>query len=438
MDTNRLKRFGERLRRLWGVGPLMRLWRLLVYTARGFREHDTLVRSAALTLYTLMSLVPLAAIALAVVKGFGAADRLMENLYGVFPRNPEIVDYLIDFADKAIARTQGGLLAAVALVMLFWSAVSVFVSVEGAFNKIWEVRTERKLLRQLPAYVAVVMIVPLLWVAANAIGSHAQQTLSVDAPRIYGLLSRVASMVVIWGMFAVLYVALPNTKVRPASALKAAIVAGTAFLAFQWGYVWVQKWMTSYNAIYGSLAALPLLLIWLQCSWLILLVGGELSFAYQHIARFCQERESLHISHEQRRKVMLAVVLAVVGHLRDRGGAISAEEIRGRLDLPVRIVNDVLDRLVRGGQLLAVACGGDDYGEAYVPARDISTMTLCGVLAEVESAGESRVDFAASVELEHVDRELDRMRRQLLEAPDNVRIVELLDRCRAGAADRAE
>ena len=101
-------------------------YRLLFYTARGLLEHGTTVRSAALTFYTLMSLVPIVAVIFAVMKGFGLADKLTENLYALFPQSPETIDYIISFAEKALARTQGGVVAAVALVMLFWAVIRVF------------------------------------------------------------------------------------------------------------------------------------------------------------------------------------------------------------------------------------------------------------------------------------------------------------------------
>lgn len=293
-------------------------YRLLFYTARGLLEHGTTVRSAALTFYTLMSLVPIVAVIFAVMKGFGLADKLTENLYALFPQSPETIDYIISFAEKALARTQGGVVAAVALVMLFWAVIRVFASIESAFNNIWEVKVERSITRQYTDYIAVVMIVPILWILANAVGNYAGELLGEHDGWGYALLSRLFSMVVIWVMFTFLYMIIPNARVRLRSALMAGIIAGTIFLCFQWGYIYLQRWMTSYNAIYGSFAALPLLLIWLQTSWQILLFGGELSFAYQNIARFAEERESLLISYDQRRKVMLAVMLTVVRRFREQ------------------------------------------------------------------------------------------------------------------------
>ena len=401
-------------------------YRLLFYTARGLLEHGTIMHSAALTFYTLMSLVPIVAVVFAVLKGFGMADNLVQSLYGVFPQYPYIVDYLVSFAEKALARTQGGIVAAVALATLFWAVIRVFSSIESAFNNIWEVKVERSITRQWTDYIAVVMIVPLLWIAANAVGNYAQQLLGARDGLGFRLLSRAASMAVIWVMFTFLYTIIPNARVRLRSAAMAGIVAGTFFLLFQWGYIYIQRWMTSYNAIYGSFAALPLLLIWMQTSWQILLFGGELSFAYQNISRFGEERESLLISYDQRRKILLAVMLTVMRHFREQGGTLPADAIRQQLDLPTRIVNDVLFQLVQAGQLIAVRSGDGERDVAYSPAHDISQLTVYGVLESVEQWGKIGVDLTRTHEFARIDREFESIKEKARRAQENVRLIDLL------------
>lgn len=405
---------------------LVRQYRLWFYTARGLVEHGTMVRSAALTYYTLMSLVPIIAVVFAIVKGFGLADRLIDNLYGLFPQNPEIIDYVVGFAERALARTQGGIVAAVALLMLFWAVIKVFSSIENAFNNIWEVKVERSIARQYTDYIAVVLIVPILWIVANAVGNYAQELFGMDGRWYQTLLMRSASLVVFWVMFTLLYLIIPNAKVRIGSAMMAGIVAGTFFLLFQWGYVYLQRWMTSYNAIYGSFVALPLLLIWLQTSWQILLFGGELSFAYQNIARFGEERESLLVSYDQRRKILLATMVLVVRNFRDKGGAYPADAIRERLGLPTRIVNDVLFQLVQAGQLIAVRDGDDEREVAYMPAHEISKLTVYGILEAVEHCGQMHFDFAATPDLARVDGELERLKEGARESQENVRLLDLI------------
>ena len=191
---------------------LVQQYRLLFYTARGLLEHGTIVRSAALTFYTLMSLVPIVAVVFAVVKGFGLADGLVQNLYALFPQNPDIVDYVVQFAENALVRTQGGVVAAVALVMLFWAVIRVFGSIESAFNNIWEVKVERSITRQWTDYIAVVMIVPILWIVANAVGNYAEELLGFDDSWYFSLVSHLASMFVIWVMFTFLYIIIPTPR----------------------------------------------------------------------------------------------------------------------------------------------------------------------------------------------------------------------------------
>ncbi|MEG2240033.1 MAG: YihY/virulence factor BrkB family protein, partial [Alistipes sp.] len=350
---------------------------------------------------------------------------LIDNLYATFPQNPAIIDYLVEFADKTLARTQGGVVALVGIVMLFWAVIKVFSSIENAFNNIWEVKVSRSMTRQYTDYIAVVMVAPLLWVIANAMTTYAQNLLGFDETLLFVVVSKIASMIVIWIMFTFLYIVIPNTKVRFASALMAGMVAGTMFLLFQWGYVYVQQWMTSYNAIYGSFAALPLFLIWMQTSWQILLFGGELAFAYQNIDKFAEERESLLISYDQRRRVMLAVMLVIVRQFSESGGAVAAEEVRRRLNLPTRIINDVLYQLARAELLIAVRGGETDKELAFAPAKDIHTLTLHNVIEQVEHHGQTKVNLADSPEMRAVNEELIKIAETATEAVDNTRLIDM-------------
>lgn len=425
------RRFRESLSRIFVRSNPVGRWfaqqgDLLLYTWRGLREHDTFVRSAALTFYTLTSLVPIAAVIFAVVKGFGRTDALLENLYGLFPQSPEVVDHLVAFAENALVRTQGGVMAAVALVMLFVSVASVCRSIENAFNSIWEVKSERGILRQLPAYIAIVVTLPLLWIVVSALGGYLRQLLGVDGGWCSLLVTRTAQMAVAWVMFALFYYVVPNTRVRLSSALKAGVVAGTAFLLFQWGYFYLQRLTTSYNVIYGSFAALPLLLLWLHTSWQILLGGGDLSFAYQNISRYREERESLHVSYDQRRKILLAALTVVVRRFCHPGGTTSAEEIRERLDLPLRIVTDVLNQLVAAGLLIEVRDGEDDRRVAFSPARDVARMTLCDVLETVERTGQARFDLSVAADLRRVEAQVDRLLSEARASGNNLPVGELM------------
>ena len=409
----------------WAV----RQYKLLFYTVQGLSSHGTMVRSAALTFYTLMSLVPVVALVFAVVKGFGLADGLEQNLYEVLPQSPEVIDYVVDFAQKALARTQGGWVALVGVLTLFWAVIKVFGSIEDAFNNIWEVKGTRSAARKYSDYIAVVVIAPILWVVSSSFGNYAAEILGVAGSPALEVLSRAASLAVTWVMFTFIYVVLPGTKVRLTSALTAGIVAGTVFLLFQWGYVYLQRWMTSYNAIYGSFAALPLFLLWMQISWEILLLGGELSFAYQNAARFDEERESLLVSYDCRRKLMVGIVVLVARAFRDGRGAVSFSEIRDRLDVPTRIMNNILFTLVQARMLNEIRTEGTEYDLEYAPARDISQLRVYDVLEAVDSHGFGRdtIDMRTNRELRRGAEAVERLKAVTRASDRNVRIVDLMD-----------
>lgn len=416
----------------WAV----RQYKLLFYTVQGLSSHGTMVRSAALTFYTLMSLVPVVALVFAVVKGFGLAEGLEQNLYEVLPQSPEVIDYVVGFAQKALARTQGGWVALVGVLTLFWAVIKVFGSIEDAFNNIWEVRSTRSAARKYGDYIAVVVVAPILWVISSSMGNYAAEILGVAGSPALEVLSRAGSLVVAWVMFTFIYVVLPSTKVRFTAALTAGVVAGTAFVLFQWGYVYLQRWMTSYNAIYGSFAALPLFLLWMQISWEILLLGGELSFAYQNVARFDEERESLLVSYDCRRKLMVGVMLLVSRAFRDGRGAVSFSEIRDRLDVPTRIMNNILYTLVQARLLNEIRTEGTDYDLEYAPARDISTLRVYDILSAVDSHGFGRdtIDMRSNRELRRCAEVVERLKDVTRASTENVLLTELMD----GAEQKSE
>lgn len=416
----------------WAV----RQYKLLFYTVQGLSSHGTMVRSAALTFYTLMSLVPVVALVFAVVKGFGLAEGLEQNLYEVLPQSPEVIDYIVGFAQKALARTQGGWVALVGVLTLFWAVIKVFGSIEDAFNNIWEVRSTRSAARKYGDYIAVVVVAPILWVISSSMGNYAAEILGVAGSPALEVLSRAGSLVVAWVMFTFIYVVLPSTKVRFTAALTAGVVAGTAFVLFQWGYVYLQRWMTSYNAIYGSFAALPLFLLWMQISWEILLLGGELSFAYQNVARFDEERESLLVSYDCRRKLMVGVMVLVSRAFRDGRGAVSFSEIRDRLDVPTRIMNNILYTLVQARMLSEIRTEGTDYDLEYAPARDISTLRVYDILSAVDSHGFGRdtIDMRSNRELRRCAEVVERLKDVTRASAENVLLIDIMD----GAEQKSE
>ena len=420
----------------WAV----RQFKVCLFTAQGFSEHSILIKSAALTFYTLMSIVPIAALMFGIAKGFALETKLSAYLYAEFPQYRIVIDQVIEFANAMLQRTRGGLIASVGLLVLFWSVIKVFNNVEKAFNDIWEVRKSRSIARKVSDYIAVVVIVPILWIISNSIRLQLQdQLLHITPGPAIEFFFSLFSLFTIWVMFALLYMVIPNTKVKPRSAMTAGIIAGSIFQLFQIIYVNIQSSLTSYNAIYGSFAAFPLFLIWLQASWQIVLFGGELAFAYQNIKKFEYEKRASEMSYEYRKRALLLVMRQIVFHFLDNKGGISSDQVAQQLNMPVRIVRDVTFDLERAG-LIAAILGRDDKTNFYIPARDVHTLTVFDVIhlvATARPAAQDRIpknyqelwkdplDIGMNSEYREIDTILNNMDQMAENSPYNVRIMDL-------------
>ena len=374
--------------RIPGLKWLVRPLKLIIYTVQGLLTHGTMDMGAALTFYTLVSIVPVLALAFAVVKGFGLAESLVNNLYSLLPQMPEVVDYMVAFANNTLARTNGGLMATISLLTLLWAVMSLFESIEANFNKIWEVKSTRNLVRKYSDYITVVVIAPLLWIVATSVGSYTREMIGLEGSVWLGVISKLFSLVLVWAMFTLVYLVLPNTKVKLRPAMMAGVFAGTGFFLFQTLFVFLMKWMTSYSAIYGSFAALPLFLLWMQNSWRILLMGCEISFAIQNEKRYDEERELPVISHDHAQKLMVAIVCVVARRFVQGKGAVPLGVMRQSLGVPTRIVSKLVATLVAADILNEVKCDEQDYDVAYAPARDINTLRVCDMLNAIEQHSE--------------------------------------------------
>lgn len=405
---------------------VVRFVKLIVYMLRSLLSHNTMLRSDALTYYTLISIVPILALAFAIVNGFGMIEGLIANLYGLLPTMPELVDLIVDFAEKALARTQGGLVAVVSIAMLFWSVISMFNSIESAFDNIWEVKRGRNIVRRVSNYITIFVVVPLLWVLSSYVGSFMSGIFSLHESMAFLLLSKATALLLAWAMFTFLFIILPNTKVHFRPACLAGIVTAIFFMGFQWLYVWLQSLMTSYNAIYGSFAALPLFLLWVKVSWQILLLGGELSFAVQNEKTFDEEREAQRVSYTSRRAVMLAVMYEVCEAFREGRGGMAVGDIGRRLQLSPRLLNQTLTTLCEAGLLHEIERETNDSEDFYSPARDISTLRLYDVLQAVDDVGFGSEDMDNPI-IQQWSRRVEHIRNDIRAKESNPLLTDIMD-----------
>ncbi len=296
----RLVRLGRRVLNRLIVKPLheaataplrlgLQALQLIFFTLKDMSDNRTSLRTSALSFYTLLSIIPLLAILFAAAKAMGYIDLLLENLYGLFPQSPELIDYCVEFAEKTLARTRGGWMAAVAGVTVLWSALSLMDDLVKAFNDTWQV-SERRNLGRYGAYMLILIFFPALWVGSEVLGVWLTNLFGLREQWLLRILGDLTAVVMELGVFILFYKVVPHTRVHWSSAALAGLTAGAFFELFQWFFTTILSSMTSYNAIYGSFAALPLFLFWLRYSWQILLTGNELAYAHQNLHLLREER----------------------------------------------------------------------------------------------------------------------------------------------------
>jgi len=256
-----------------GKSFFLTLLRVLILSVRGFNEDKCELRASALTFYSLISIVPVAAMAFGIAKGFGFEKVLEAQLRSKLTGHEEILNNVIQFSHSLLESTKGGLLAGIGLIVLFWAVIKVLGQIEESLNDIWGIKEQRSLGRKFGDYLSLMLVCPILIILSSSVTIFVttQVTLIMERITILGAFSPVVLFLMkllpyslLWGLFTFLYMFMPNTKVRFTSALLAGVVSGTIFQVVQWAYIAFQIGVAKYNAIYGSFAAFPLFLIWLQ------------------------------------------------------------------------------------------------------------------------------------------------------------------------------
>ena len=372
-------------------------FRIIVLAFRGFVEDKIQLRASALTFYSLLSIVPVLAMGFAIAKGFGYDEKLRLQLLENFAGQETILTKIIDFAENLLHKTKEGYLAGVGALVLIWSVMKVLGHIERSFNDIWQIKTSRNIFRKFSDYVSFMIIAPVLFIASSSYSVWITNQLNnADYAQyiswITVVLGKITPLLMIWLLFTLLYIIMPNTKVNFKHGLIAGIIAGTIFGIVQVVYIKFQFILFSakYNAIYGAFAVLPLFLAWMQLSWLIVLFGAEISFAYQNVENYEYESESLNISSFYKRVLTILVLYKIVKSFYNGEKPLTAYMIAHEEDMPIRLVRDILYNLKNCG-LISDTSTDSPKEMAYQPATDINKMDMKFVYEKMETYGSDNI-----------------------------------------------
>jgi membrane protein len=363
--------------------------RVILLTIHGFEDHFILLRASALAYSTILAIVPILAIAFSVMKGLGVQTRLERVMIKYLTADQEeLTSRIFDY----IANTDFKVLGALGTVMLIYAVLVMMGNVEETFNHFWGVSRSRRFVRRLSNYTSLLILGPLVMVMSTAMiasfpSSIAAQTLSRYEffQWVLLLFDSVLPKVLLWAAFTAMYILVPNTRVRFIPALVAGITCGTLWeIAFK-VFTGFNIVVTNYNKIYGTFAALPVFIIWLYISWIIVLIGAQLSHAIQNIRLLQQELDGGDYSFNQREKMAFMIMLKISELFHHGAPQMNMETLSQTLSIPLRLMTQTIQILCDQGLLQAIH--GDE--PVFQPARNPELITLYDISRAMRHDGDA-------------------------------------------------
>lgn len=261
-------------------------------TIKTFSSEKIGFQAVALSFFSTMSVVPFVAIAFAITDGFGIAEYLKDFLYQYFNNSQQTIDMVLGFAQNIIDTAKSGAVGLVSALLFAWIVIWMMMSVEKVFNNVWRVQQPRNLLKRLSVIIAMLFVSPFIvfvFFGGTVVYSHALSYLGLDLES-FTVVKTLTSWI-LFGMiasftFSAMYKFIPNADVKYSEALRAAIPAGIAFALVNYMYLETQVMVTRMSGIFGAFAAVPLFMVWINIGWFIILIGSELSYAFQNVDNY--------------------------------------------------------------------------------------------------------------------------------------------------------
>lgn len=393
--------FEERMESWWNMDErqckCFQRWSLLLFkriyiTVDHFVNNNLSSYASALTYNTTLAVVPVLAIIFAIARGFGF-DNLIEKRIRVAldSFSPEVTETVLNFVDSYLQHTKSGVFLGVGILLLFYTLVNLTMNIETAFNTVWQVTNTRNIYRRITDYISVFFLLPILMIITN--GLNVVLLMLESWLDVYFSMGRVFHIIVVMlpffissMVFVLLYKLMPNTHVRWSACIGPGIIAGLLFQGLEFFYIHYQIKLSSYNAIYGSFAAIPLLLIFLQFTWYVCLIGCQLSYANQMVQEYAFERSTQGMSRRFRDTLSLLLVCHIAKGFVSGERPLSQHALSHTTHLPETLVKVLLEELVSVG-VLAVTHNNSGTEMLYIPAIDIHKLSVRMVVDRLDSRG---------------------------------------------------
>jgi len=373
--------------------------KIAVLSVQGFTLDLCPLRASALTLYSLLSIVPVIAMLFGIAKGFGFEKMLEQRLIEQAPERDTLVLQLISFAQNLLDSTKGEVVAGIGIVVLFWTIISVIGNIEESFNHIWKISKGRSISRKFSDYLSLMLLAPVILIASGSItvllNTKITWLITIIQLPAFGTWLVIKALallplVLMIGLFAFTFIFMPNHKINYRAGIIAGVVTGVMYHLLQWAYLSLQIGVSSYNAIYGSFAALPLFVVWLQTGWMIVLFGCEVAFFLQNYEIYRNNNRFSDLSFSLQKVIALQTTHLIIKNFIQLNNPLSAAEIATRLVIPIAFIQPILSKLI-ASHIIVEFKNQDEDDEVYHPAVDINILTIAYVINALEQCGQNHL-----------------------------------------------
>ncbi len=412
---------------------------LFIHALKGFNTDHCFLHTATLTYYSILSIVPIIAMGFAIAKGFGLDSYLLDIVNKPNLQNKEIWLKIMEFANTWLGRTKGGLVAGVSIFVLLYSILSMIQNIEYAFNDIWKIKKPRTLIKKLTDYTTIVLLFPLLLIVSFSVSIFIQSKISnaLNGHNIlvkdFGILStyllELLPFILISIVFTFLYAIITNKKIPFRSVLYGGTFAGILFQLFQNFYIYYQIKLTSYNAVYGSFAAIPFFFIWMYYSWTIILLGAELAAYHENYTKYKIAAHHIELSFFEKKLYSVIIMYEIIKTFKRLGNTGSSmESLTAAIEIPQKNIKEIIHYLRLANLVHEIRI--DDKNIHFQPACDISHYTIENIAQILEHVAgnhyEEKTHYVFSIK-EHqlISEKIEAINNLAKDNADNLNMAQL-------------
>ncbi|MGL5962815.1 MAG: YihY/virulence factor BrkB family protein [Fusobacteriaceae bacterium] len=369
--------------------------------------HSNYVRSnsevwvSSLCYFSILSLIPILAIAFSFGRFMGIENFLATQLYKNSPLDEESLKSLLDVAQNLLENTRSGILAGVGFVFLAWVIISMFSLIENSMNAVWRVEKSRTFFRKCTDYMTIMMLFPMTLLSLSILTSPSSALAQLIPLPIF----LIAPYISIWIFFSIFYRVIPNCKVHFFPAVVSGFFVSIVFNQSNQIFLNLQILINAYNKIYGSFSIILIFFIWLKIIWFLILVGGHLTYILQNSQSLSNIDGISRLNFKSRYRITLAVVVIFTKNYVTNGLPLKASEISKKSSIPLEIITDVLKILKKSG-IVFEGEKDDEFEKIYKLSYNYQELKASTVYNILESYGEDFEIDSSYISQEVLDKKI--------------------------------